>query len=261
MGISTNTSDSRRRMLPLEQLVYESSVAGDTRGLQDCWTNFVRRFGAETYWIAPYSPQILKQPNFPMVPISIAHNVPSGWHEHYRERGYIRHDPVIKKGLAGGSVFTGRQAIAEYRSPEAERIIAEAAEFGVPDAGGHVLMSLGFAPGIMLWATLCLPSADIDLDATTKLLLKTALFVFYARHQELKPALPTLGGEPPRLTPRERDVLHWVALGKTKEEIADLLCVSTSCVKRHCENAYLKLGVNNLASAVARAMSHGLINP
>jgi DNA-binding CsgD family transcriptional regulator len=247
-------------MLPLEQLVYESSVAGDTRGLQKRWTEFLRRFGAETYWITPFSPQLLKQPNSPMPRIAIAHNVPSGWHEYYRDQGFHRHDPIVKTALAGGSVFTGKEALSAYPSPEAKGIVAAAAEFGIPPPKGHVLLSLWFAPGIMLGTTLCLPSADIRLDATTKLVLKTALFVFYARYQELKPAVPRLA-EAFHLTPRERDVLHWLALGKTKQEVADLLFVSASCVKRHCENAYSKLGVNNLASAVARAMSQGLIKP
>ena len=257
MSSSMTTQDSRRRLLPLEQLVYESSVASDARALQKHWTKFVRHFGADTYWITPFSPHLLRQPNAPMPRIAISHNVPSGWHEYYRRQGYHRDDPVVKTALAGGSVFTGEQALDAFRSPTAERMIAEATEFGIP---GHVLMSLWFAPGVMLGTTLCLPSADINLDATTKLTLKTGLFVFYARHHELKAAAP-IAAEAPQLTPRERDVLHWVALGKTKEEIAELLYVSVSCVKRHCENAYLKLGVNNLASAVARAMSYGLINP
>jgi hypothetical protein len=197
MNGSLNSADSRRRGIPLEQLVSEASVVGDTRSLQNRWAEFVGHFGAESYWIIPYSPEVLRQPIFHMPRITIAHNVPSGWHEHYREQGFVRHDPVIKKGLAGGTIFTGAQAIDEFHSPEATRILAEARNFGVPDARGHVLLSLGFAPEVMLWATLCLPSADIHLDARTKLMLKTALFLFYARYQELKPAVPLVTEAPP----------------------------------------------------------------
>ena len=259
MSSSTKANDWPRRTLPLEQFVSESSVAADAGGLQGRWTEFIRSFGAETYWVVPFSPRLLSRPNFPMPPIAIANKVPSGWHEHYRARNFIRHDPVIKKGLAGGSVFTGKEALAEHRSPEAERIVAESMEFGVSDPSGHVLLSLSFGPETRLWTTLCLPSADISLDSTTKLVLRTALFVFYARHKEFQ-TKPTFGSDVPTLTPRERDVLHWIALGWTKAEIAEYLYISESCVKRHCENASYKLGVNNMASAVARAMSYGLIN-
>ena len=189
--------------------------------------------------------------------IDIAHNVPSGWHAYYRERDFHRHDCIVKAALAGGEVFTRKEALAEYRSSQSERVVAQAEEFGIANV---VAMSVWFAPGIMLGTSLCLPNAEIGLDTTTKLTLKTALLVFYARHRELRPPAVCVA-EPTRLTPRERDVLHWIALGKTKQEVADLLCVSASCVKRHCENVNLKLGVNNLASAVARAMSLGLINP
>ena len=72
--------------------------------------------------------------------------------------------------------------------------------------------------------------------------------------------LMTTSEKPHRLTPRERDVLYLLALGKTKTEIADQLRVSTSCIKRHCENSYTKLGVVNMPSAIARAMSLGLIS-
>ncbi len=40
------------------------------------------------------------------------------------------------------------------------------------------------------------------------------------------------------ITDREKEVLLWIASGKTKSEIADLVYGSESCVKRHCENIF-----------------------
>lgn len=55
-----------------------------------------------------------------------------------------------------------------------------------------------------------------------------------------------------RLTRREREVLSWVARGKTNAQVAELLWLSPSTVRKHLENVYPKLGVNTRTAAVAR---------
>jgi DNA-binding CsgD family transcriptional regulator len=54
------------------------------------------------------------------------------------------------------------------------------------------------------------------------------------------------------LTAREREVVSWVARGKTNAEIAQLLWLAPSTVRKHLENVYAKLGVNTRTAAVAR---------
>ena len=53
------------------------------------------------------------------------------------------------------------------------------------------------------------------------------------------------------LTAREREVLAWVARGKTNAEIAQLLWLAPSTVRTHLENVYAKLDVNTRTAAVA----------
>jgi DNA-binding CsgD family transcriptional regulator len=60
------------------------------------------------------------------------------------------------------------------------------------------------------------------------------------------------------LTAREREVLAWVARGKTNAEIARLLWLAPSTVGKHLENVYAKLGVSTRTAAVARFL--GLID-
>lgn len=55
----------------------------------------------------------------------------------------------------------------------------------------------------------------------------------------------------PSLTPREREVLELVAEGRTNAEIAELLWVSPSTVRKHLENVYAKLGVHTRTAAAA----------
>lgn len=69
----------------------------------------------------------------------------------------------------------------------------------------------------------------------------------------LGPAL--LEREPESLTPRERDVMHWLAAGKTDAEIAALLSLSPRTVSKHLEHIYVKLGVETRTAAVMRVLA------
>lgn len=56
----------------------------------------------------------------------------------------------------------------------------------------------------------------------------------------------------PQLTAREREVLLLVAEGKTNAQIAALLWVAPSTVKKHLEHVYEKTGVGRRAGAASR---------
>jgi DNA-binding CsgD family transcriptional regulator len=60
-------------------------------------------------------------------------------------------------------------------------------------------------------------------------------------------------GEPDRLTPREAEVLSWVAKGKTNRDVGDILGMSPRTVNKHLEHVFEKLGVETRAAAAALA--------
>lgn len=55
------------------------------------------------------------------------------------------------------------------------------------------------------------------------------------------------------LTPRETEVLAWLAKGKTNRDIADILGMSHRTVNKHLEHIFEKLGVETRAAAAALA--------
>lgn len=55
------------------------------------------------------------------------------------------------------------------------------------------------------------------------------------------------------LTPRETEVLSWVAKGKTNRDVADILGMSARTVSKHLEHVFEKLGVETRAAAAALA--------
>ncbi len=71
-------------------------------------------------------------------------------------------------------------------------------------------------------------------------------------------AVPLMAA-PEQLTPRELEVLAWVAQGHPNKEIAERLAISQRTVKFHVSSIMGKLGAANRTEAVALAVQHGLI--
>lgn len=61
------------------------------------------------------------------------------------------------------------------------------------------------------------------------------------------------------LTSREAEVLLWLSRGKSNRDIGQILGISPRTVNKHLEQVFVKLGVENRASAAARAVR--LLNP
>ncbi len=71
------------------------------------------------------------------------------------------------------------------------------------------------------------------------------------------PSAPGPGAE---LTPREREVLRWMATPRTYSQIAQALSVSEETVRSHAKRVLAKLNQPNRAQAVLAAVRAGLID-
>jgi DNA-binding NarL/FixJ family response regulator len=77
------------------------------------------------------------------------------------------------------------------------------------------------------------------------------MLLLQRRHGEALPAASRLSSA--SLTPREAEVLSWVAKGKTNRDVADILGMSPRTVNKHLEHVFEKLGVETRAAAAALA--------
>jgi DNA-binding CsgD family transcriptional regulator len=69
------------------------------------------------------------------------------------------------------------------------------------------------------------------------------------------------GSESDALTARERQVLTWVARGKSAWEIGEILQIAKRTVDEHVQRATRKLGAANRTQATAIAIRDRLIDP
>jgi DNA-binding CsgD family transcriptional regulator len=58
----------------------------------------------------------------------------------------------------------------------------------------------------------------------------------------------------PEFSPRENEVLEWMVQGKRNAEIAAILEIAVGTVEKHVGAVLVKLGVENRAAAIVRAI-------
>jgi DNA-binding CsgD family transcriptional regulator len=64
----------------------------------------------------------------------------------------------------------------------------------------------------------------------------------------------------PRVTPRQSEVLHWIAVGKSDWEIGQILNISAKTVNYHVEKAKKRFGVATRIQAVMAAARMGMLS-
>jgi DNA-binding CsgD family transcriptional regulator len=96
----------------------------------------------------------------------------------------------------------------------------------------------------------------IDIDVREQLaMIQSATVLAACAHMAMtRLVVPALkAAQRPHLTPRERDCLGYVMLGKSTSVISDLLNISRPTVDFHLKNVMRKMGVATRLQAIAMA--------
>lgn len=259
--MKTVESEYRNSMLNLDEFVYQSSTVQSTHELVQLWTAYLQsdfRSVAYRTSVYPFDAVDSSDPFDDIADFNVVSKY-TGWEEHYREMGYHRHDPLMVEQNVGNGPLVITEVFSRYDDPISRQIKSEIREFGRSVEG--IVIDMWAGPGKVLGTRITNEPGEVHMDAMVRRKLPAALQIFYASLQDVRALEDTRSAQRDRLTPRERDVLNWVARGFTKAEIAEKLGMSLSTVKRHCEHINLKIGATNMAQAVARAIAWGEIAP
>jgi len=129
-------------------------------------------------------------------------------------------------------------------------IYADISNLGVGDVLVHgTEMVVGGSSWFLLFGA---KPANIDRQLYFIQLLLPCLHMLLLRVLSLSKAtnVKQVGGEQ-LLTGREKEILHWIAEGKSNADIGGLLHLSPLTVKNHLQRIYQKLKVRNRAHAVS----------
>ena len=240
--------------MDLMEFIHSSNKAANVEELRSLFISFIGEFGLEYFVMADMSHDSTdsREKHFSRVG-----NYPSEWLERYMANHYVNDDPVYLRGLITKDPVIWNDVLDENLSVRARRIMEEAAHFGLRNG---VAFTIGRQVSGMVGFGFAGPDPDIGFTRETLNILRTAAYHFHLVYTDFLNS-GTHDGLHHGLTAREREVILWIAHGKTKSDIAQILQVSESCVKRHCESVAKKLETDTLAHAVAKAIGLGLINP
>ena len=188
--------------------------------------------------------------------IPLIHSFPQDWVDYYVDNQCFLHDPVIAQAQKERRPFHWFQ-VNELRSlkPEEERFLSLLRDAGMTDG----LAMPFFGPsGEVAYAGLGVKSGTIDLSPQELRMLHSSLYQIYNSCQSLRDEIRKPA---PSLSPREREILLWVAKGKSNSVIADILSISEHTVDSLLRRIFRKLDVTSRVSAVIKAVQGNIINP
>jgi DNA-binding NarL/FixJ family response regulator len=148
----------------------------------------------------------------------------------------------------------GKQAASAMKAalPEIKILVLTGTDL---DAGVYELLAAG-VDGYVL--------KDIDPQELKQAIRSVASGEAYLHPAITRMVLDKMGSQPQpaahtQLTPRELEVLQWLASPLTYKQIAEKLHVSEETVRSHAKHILDKLGQPNRAQAVLAAMRQGLV--
>jgi DNA-binding CsgD family transcriptional regulator len=177
--------------------------------------------------------------------------------EQYRREGMVKNDPLVNRGLTSEFPQSGME-IASSRLSAAERhvlsYVAKAA--GCADSLVIPVRRSASTEGVIVFGGL-----KPDTSPAARAALTILGHVAYGRISELTNGGDAVADVAPaiKLSPRETEVLGWVAKGKCDSEIAIILSMSERTARFHVANAKAKLDTTSRVQAVTKALELGLI--
>jgi LuxR family quorum sensing-dependent transcriptional regulator len=225
------------------EVIDSLSRVEDSDELLACAASALGQFGFSAFVLTR-----LPRPAAAVEPQFLLNGWPPAWGARYEEAGHLEFDPVARHCMTSGAAFDWTELPAAYvQSQGALRVLREAGEFGLTEG---ICVPLHTPLGV---GGLSLAGAHIEPVRGLKHI--AMLFAHRLCDAVERVELSNPGGA--SLTARERDVLSWVACGKTVQDIATILAISDHTVGEHLKHVRRKLGTSNSAHSIVRALQLG----
>jgi LuxR family quorum sensing-dependent transcriptional regulator len=184
-------------------------------------------------------------------PVILVESTPAGFRETYVEERFYYVDHIGAHARTAYEPFRYSEApYARQRTSDRRRFMQALSTFGM---GRGLIVPIGRPANIPACVWLAGENPNIHDDVMWVIHL-IALFAASKAHAL---AGPPDGPSTSNLTPREREVLRWVAQGKSAWEIGEILNISKRTVDHHTQQAARKLGAVTRAQLVVNAIRTG----
>jgi LuxR family transcriptional regulator, quorum-sensing system regulator SolR len=186
--------------------------------------------------------------------VAIFDTYPAGWMDHYRHSGYLAVDPTVGHASRSNLPLVWSDTVF---SP-AHAFWEDAKSCGLRVGWAQPSRDPSGAFGLLSLCRNSEPLKQKELDARAGRVFWLSQIAHEAIGRIVKPKL--VPETTVHLTPRERDVLRWLAEGKTSYEIGLILNIAERTAVFHTNNAVSKLKATNRMQAVVKASLLGLLS-
>ncbi len=242
----------------IEEFIFNSNQANNVKELLSLYDKAMEGLGYDRYIIALLNdhPRIEIQNELGII-------VKKGleqWEDHYIEQHYIDIDPMISMSLLKPGPVTWEDVLYTQKLSAKQRgIFTDSQEMGI-----YNVHYTAFHGGYGSTAIASASTSERSFNPESGLLDKTSLLSFQAYtcvcrlldgtgvHNDIRSGI--------YFSLKEQEVLKWTAKGLNRSEIGNRLNISLHTVDYHTRKIMKKLDVNNIAAAVAIAISKRLIH-
>lgn len=235
----------------LQSLIEQIENSTSVRSIIAYLAQFVGRYGFSTVGMGHVINPALHATN--RSDVFQLSNWSKEWVDHWAGRNLIIRDPVARYSLLSDRPFRWREAFGHERTrdKDVEHLMHE---FGFSDGVAIPHHTGDGPPGIV-----SLGADKFELNETETADIHLVCVHAYSKIERIMGSFPYQA--PVNLTLREREILHFVAGGKTNWEIGQILSISEYSVRDHISAAAKKLGAIGRAHTVALAIRQGQILP
>ncbi|MBO8132851.1 helix-turn-helix transcriptional regulator [Dickeya fangzhongdai] len=199
--------------------------------------------------------------------VVIISNYPTEWVDIYRNNNYQHIDPVILTAINKISPFSWDDDLVISSKLKFSRIFNLSKEYDIVNGYTFVLHDPGNNLAALSFMIEEHRSEELEeiiqnnKDKLQMLLISaheklTSLYREMSRNRN-----NSKSQEADLFSQRENEILYWASMGKTYQEIALILGITTSTVKFHIGNVVKKLGVLNAKHAIRLGVEMNLIKP
>ena len=181
---------------------------------------------------------------------------PNRWVARYKDQGYLEIDPIIERATKSSEPFRWFDIPKLTKLSKVQTaFLQDMKEHGLVDGLAVPI----FGPnGTTAYFGIGSTMGDLELVHADVISIQYACYSLNNRFMELNGEIQT---DDPQLTNREREVLTWIARGKSNSVIADILGISEHTVDTFVRRCFQKLDVTDRISASLKGVAIGAISP
>ena len=184
----------------------------------------------------------------------------SMWVRRYLDESYSNIDPVVQASLR--SIIPVDWRLLRWDGPRTRSFLDEARDFDISEKGmtfpihglhgERALLSINTRKSEDYW--------DLFIEERARQFSLIANQI-HLKVKSIETSSLDFPEETASLSPRELAVFHWIARGKSFQDVADILKITERTVRAHVASVRTKMNASNVTHAVALAVRYGLVSP